>query len=125
MLDPSRPPGERMNWCFFDPQNVLQTANGELLHMRVLRVCGSGVEMQLDQAVVENRQTGVLKAVLADAAALRVRAGGSGMALPADGATVDVTDLRIEGPTIRLVAPRATLARGGPGASSRRRPRSR
>jgi hypothetical protein len=114
VLDPSRLPGERMNWCFFDPQNVLQTANGELLHMRVLRVCGSGVEMQLDQAVVENRRTGVLQAVLADAGALSVTASGRGVALPADGATLDVTDLRIEGPTLRLVAPRATLVRRGP-----------
>ena len=113
VLDPSRLPGERMGWCFFDPQNVLQTANDELLHMRVLRVCASGVEMQLDQPVVENRQTGLLQAVLADSGALRVTARGSGVTLPAHGATIDVTDLRIEGPTLRLVAPRATLARQG------------
>jgi hypothetical protein len=114
VLDPSRLPGGRMNWCLFDPQNVLQTADGELLHMRVLRVCSSGgVEVQLDQPVVEDRKTGVLQAVLADASALRLAAAASSIPLPADGATIDVSDLRIEGPTLNLVAPRATLIRQG------------
>jgi hypothetical protein len=115
VVDPSRLPGARMNWCLFDPQNVLQTASGDLLHMRVLRVCASGgVDVQLDQPVVENRKTGVLQAVLGDEGALRVTASGSTTPLPADGATIDLTDLRIEGPTLRLVAPRATLVRRGP-----------
>lgn len=114
VLDPSRLPGGRMNWCFFDPQNVLQTADGELLHMRVLRVCsGAGVEIQLDQAVVEDRQTGVLQAVLPDASAIKLKAGANSMAIPADGATIDVTGLRIDGPTLSVVAPRATLIRQG------------
>lgn len=115
VLDPSRLPGGRMNWCFFDPQNVLQTAEGELLHMRVLRVCSNaGVEVQLDQPVVENRKTGVLQAVLGNEGALRVTVAGKTAPLPADGATIDLTDLQIEGPTLRLVARRATLVRRGP-----------
>jgi hypothetical protein len=114
VVDPSRLPGGRMDWCFFDPQNVLQTANGELLHMRVLRVCSSaGVEVQLDQPVVEDRKTGILRSVVGDVGALKLTAGGTPVSVPADGATIDVTDLRIEGPTLSLVAPHATLIRQG------------
>jgi hypothetical protein len=112
-LDPSRLAGGRMNWCSFDPQNVLQTAEGELLHMRMLRVCSNGVEVQLDQPVVEERRTGTLRTVLPDATVLRLTSTGTSLALPADGATIDVTDLRIEGPTLSVVAPRARLSRQG------------
>ena len=113
VVDPSRLPGG-LNWCFFDPQNVLQTAEGELLHMRVLRVCSSaGVEVQLDQPVIENRKTGMLQAAIGDPTTLKLTAGGVVSTLPVDGATVDLTDLRIEGPTLRVVAARATLKRQG------------
>jgi hypothetical protein len=114
VLDPTRLPGGRLNWCFFDPQNVLQTAGGELLHMRVLRVCTSaGVEVQLDQPVVEDRTTGMLRSVVGDIAALELTAGGTPISLPADGAAIEVSNLRIKGPTLSLAAPRATLARQG------------
>jgi hypothetical protein len=79
----------------------------------VLRVCSSGVEVQLDQPVVEDRKTGVLQAAIGDPTTLKVTTGGMVAALPADGATVDVTAVRIEGPTLSLVAPRATIARQG------------
>ena len=115
VFDPSRLPGGRTSWCSFDPQNVLQTAEGELLHMRMLRVCSSaGVEVQFEQPVVENRNTRVLRAVLSDASALRLKSADTAIALPADGVTITLSDLRIEGPTLSAVAPRATLLRQGP-----------
>jgi hypothetical protein len=114
VVDASSLTGGRMFWCFFDPQNVLQTASGELLHMRMLKVCSSGgAEVQLDQPVVEDQKTGVLQAVAGDPDSLRITARGAAISLPADGATIEVHDLRIEGPTLKLTAPRATLARRG------------
>jgi hypothetical protein len=114
VLDPSRLPGGRLNWCFFDPQNVLQTASGQLLHMRTLRVCsGSRVEVQLDRPVVEDRTTGILTAVVGAADALTLTAGGTAVSIPEDGASIDLSDVRMEGPAFRLSAPRATLVRRG------------
>ena len=114
VFDPSRLAGGGMSWCFFDPQNVLQTPDGELLHMRVLRVCGSGgLQVQLDQPAVEDRKTGALQAILSDGSALEVKSGGASTSLPNDGVTIEVTDLEIRGPTLSVVAPRATLSRQG------------
>jgi hypothetical protein len=114
IIDPSRLPGRRFDWCFFDPQNVLQTAGGDLLHMRMLRVCAGGsVEVQLNQPVVEDRWTGILKAVVGDVEVLKLTASGTPVSLPTDGATIDLSDLRLEGPTLTLVASRATLSRQG------------
>jgi hypothetical protein len=113
VVEPSRIRGG-MFWCFFDPQNVLQTASGELLHMRMLKVCSNeGVEVQLDQPVVEERTTGVLRAVVGDVDAIKLTSSGATTSLPSDSATVDVSNLRIEGPTFSVVAPRARLSRRG------------
>ncbi|MFN2565345.1 MAG: hypothetical protein ABR499_10095 [Gemmatimonadaceae bacterium] len=112
VVDPARIPRGRLDWCSFDPQNVLQTAAGELLHMRMLRVCsGPGVEAQFDQPVLEDRKSGVLRALLGTPDAIKLTSRGTPISLPADGTTVEVSDLRIEGPTLSLVASRATLVR--------------
>jgi hypothetical protein len=115
VVDPARLPGRRLDWCGFDPQNVLQTRAGELLHMRMLRVCaGDGsFEANFDQPVVEDRTRGVLRAVVRDGATIKLSAGGVAIVVPMDGSPVDVRDLRIAGPTVTIVAPRATLARRG------------
>jgi hypothetical protein len=108
------PPGKRLDWCSFDPQNVLMMASGELLHTRMLQVCATGVHVQFDQAVVEDRTTGILRSVIgAGPPALRMTAGGVAFSPATNGAAVDVTDLRIEGPRVTVTARRATVARRG------------
>jgi hypothetical protein len=114
VVDPSRLPGRRLDWCSFDPQNVLQTAGGELLHMRTLRACSGSAEVQFDQPAVEDRKTGVLRAAVGDADAITLTTSeGVAISALAEGAAVEVSGLRIEGPTFALVAPRATLTRRG------------
>jgi hypothetical protein len=115
VLDPSRLPNSRFDWCGFDPQNVLQTPAGELLHMRMLRACaGRGsVEAAFDQAVVEDRRSGLLRAAVGTADSLTITAAGATIALPADGSSIDVRDLKLEGPTLTLAARRAMLSRSG------------
>jgi hypothetical protein len=113
VVDASALAARPLNWCFFDPQNVLSMASGELLHTRMLRLCSGQVDVQLDQAAVEDRRTGVVQTVVGDANALKVTAGGAPISLPPEGGSLEVSNLRIEGPTFKVVAPRATVARHG------------
>jgi hypothetical protein len=114
VINPVPSPGKRLDWCAFDPQNVLMMASGELLHTRMLQVCAAGVRVQFDQAVVEDRTTGKLRSVIgAGPPALRMTAGGVAFSPATNGAAVDVTDLRIEGPRVTVTARRAAVARRG------------
>lgn len=114
LINPPPPPARRLDWCSFDPQNVLMMASGELLHTRMLHLCGPGVQLQFDQAVVENRSTGMLRSVIgAGPPALRMTVGGVPFTPPDDGSAVDVTDLRIEGAGVNVSARRAAVARRG------------
>jgi hypothetical protein len=114
VIDPSPPAAKRLDWCSFDPQNVLMMASGDLLHTRMLQVCAAGVHVQFDQPVVEDRTTGMLRSVIGPGPpGLSVTAGGVAFSPPANGAAVDVTDLRIEGPRVALTARRAAVARRG------------
>jgi hypothetical protein len=112
VVDPSRLFGGRFAWCGFDPQNVLQTAGGELLHMRMVRLCGgAGVVAHFDQPVVEDRATGVIHAAVGDSSAITVTADGGAVSLPSEASTKEMSGLRIEGPTFTITAARALLAR--------------
>ncbi len=113
VVDPAALRGRRFDWCSFDPQNVLMTADGELLHTRMLRVCsGDAAEVQFGKPVVEDRTTGILRTVV-DSTATIVTSAGAAVPLPADGSTIEVTQLRIESPGVTLTAARATLNRRG------------
>ena len=112
VINPSPTLGKRLDWCSFDPQNVLMMASGELLHTRMLHVCGTGIQVQFDQAVVED-STGRLRSVIGPGPpALRVTAGGVAFT-PSIDRPIDVTDLRIEGPSVNLTAKRASVSRSG------------
>ena len=113
VVDPSRLPNRRLNWCGFDPQNTLQTAEGELLHLRMLRLCGADVEIVFDQAVVETRTDGATRTIIGDTTSLRLTAGGVQSTLPPEGTANEMSDLRIEGPTFTMTAARAVVARRG------------
>ena len=113
VVDASALPARPLNWCSFDPQNVLAMASGELLHTRMLRLCSGRVDVQLDQPAVEDRRAGVVQAVVGDANALKATAAGTPISLPPVGGSVEVTDLRIEGPTFTVLAPRAMVVRQG------------
>ena len=113
VIDPAPPHGKRLDWCSFDPQNVLMMASGELLHTRMLHVCGTGIQVQFDQAVVED-STGRLRSVIGPGPpALRVTAGGVAFTPPSIDRPMAVTDLRIEGPGVNLSAKRAWVSRRG------------
>ena len=113
VIDPSRLRGGRFDWCGFDPQNVLQTAGGELLHMRMLRLCGAGLRIEFAQPVVEDRSTGIVRAAAGEESAVELTASGVTIrSRPAAGA-IEVSDLRLAGPGFTLFAPRAIVARRG------------
>jgi hypothetical protein len=113
VINPSPPRGKRLDWCSFDPQNVLMMASGDLLHTRMLHVCGAGVQVQFDQPVVED-STGRLRSVIGlGPPALRMTAGGVAFAPPNMDRPIDVRDLRIEGPRVNLTAKRAWVLRRG------------
>ncbi|HEX2093401.1 MAG TPA: hypothetical protein VHG28_13430 [Longimicrobiaceae bacterium] len=109
VLDPSGTREGRFQWCGFDPQNVLPTGSGQLLHTRFLRVCGGeGITAELDQPVVEEQTAGSLHAVVGEGDSLRITAAGRPVPLP-DGGGVEVAELEIRSPTLRVRAPRAVL----------------
>lgn len=113
-LDPAAQPGHRFQWCGFDPQNLLQAPGGELLHMRFLRVCnGQAFWAQFGEPVLQDGFGGAIHDVLSDPSGIRLTENGAALALPAEGATLEVTHLRIDSPAFSLEAPRASLARKG------------
>jgi hypothetical protein len=113
VVDPAALRGRRLDWCFFDPQNVLMTSAGELLHMRLLRACaGNAATVEFDQPVAEDRATGILRTVI-DSTTMSVTSAGAAIPLPADGSTIEVSQLRVASPRVTLSAARATMTRRG------------
>jgi len=75
VLDPTL--AERFSWCGFDPQNLLTTAQGEILHMRMLNLCHKGKRVAvLEQPAVEEPGSGRVLTSLRNGA-FTLRVGGN------------------------------------------------
>ncbi|MEN8376903.1 MAG: hypothetical protein ABFS34_15865 [Gemmatimonadota bacterium] len=106
-VDVSALPGGDVGFCGLDPQNLLQTGDGRLLHARWFRACAPGFDAEFNTPVLHDREAGTLELVAAPEASLEVlvdgrplsgpdsapargelRIRGSGVTLEADGAEV-------------------------------------
>lgn len=111
-VDPTGLPSGSLQWCGFDPQNTLQTGDGRTLHARFLNVCaGNQVKGSFDLPVVQSDSTGTLS-FSADTASLQLTQEGRPLEL-SDGATVEVTGLKLAGTNVELEARRARVTRRG------------
>lgn len=104
--------GGRFDWCGFDPQNLLATGSGQLMHMRFVNLCSNGKRFaSLSQSAIEDQLTGrVLTAV--DPASIQLSINGKTSELPAAGTSVTGDNLTIKTSDIEIEMPRAVLARG-------------
>lgn len=100
------------DWCGFDPQNLLMTGSGQLLHMRMLNLCNAGQRIAgIYQPAVQDEMSGRV-ATAVDPAQLRFTIGGNASELPQAGASVDVEKLRLWTDDVEIEIARATLIRG-------------
>jgi hypothetical protein len=106
-------PGHHLNYCGFDPQNLLAVGDGRMLHARFVSLCaGDSVAAEFDQPVVEDRSRGSFQTVIADTTALAITAIGAPV-VPPDSGAADFADFRLEAPGITLRAPHARVTRTG------------
>jgi hypothetical protein len=102
-------PGHHLDYCGFDPQNLLAVGDGRRLHARFVSLCaGDSVAAEFAQPVVEDRGQGQYRATIADPAAIVLTAGGTPVARP-DSGQRDLADFRLEAPGITLRAPHARV----------------
>jgi hypothetical protein len=111
-LDPAALDSGTLQWCGFDPQNTLQTGDGRTIHMRFLQVCaGSNAKAEFDQAVVQEDSTGTLRTVV-EVAELKLT-GENGALVVAEGESVEVRRLQLDGRAIHVGARRVRVTRRG------------
>jgi hypothetical protein len=103
-----------LNWCGFDPQNLLTTVGEQLLHMRFLQLCaGRDRAAEFARPVVEERITGTWHVVATDS--VRLSASGQRVALPQAGEAVVMEEVEIVADGVSLRARRALLIGGRDG----------
>lgn len=107
VLSPAAIAGGRFQQCGFDPQNLLPDGQGNLLHTRMVRVCGPGGAIGgFDRAVVEDALTGDLRTRME---APRITSGDTPITAPARGESLRLRDLRLTSDAARITADEALL----------------
>lgn len=107
-LDPSGLPSGKLNWCGFDPQNLLQDPSGRLLHLRFLRLCGGeDVTATISVPAVEDT-TGLVHLVLPPEDPPVLRAGDQVRTPGAEG-SVTLDDFTLQAGGLEITAPRASV----------------
>lgn len=86
-----------LNWCGFDPQNLLHAEPGLILHTRWVRACGSGSDLQFFTPVVDNRTTQEMRAVVGQLNELIITSGDKALDLT-PGGPVEATAVKFESP---------------------------
>ena len=92
--------GRYLGLCGIDPQNLLQVEPGVLLHTRWVQVCAGDLQATFTTAVVQDRNTQTLRAVIGADSTVQVVTGTGG-------------DVKIESPLVSLHAGKADVAREG------------
>ncbi|HEX2210763.1 MAG TPA: hypothetical protein VHG93_23980, partial [Longimicrobium sp.] len=99
-----------MDYCGFDPQNLLMVAEDRFLHTRWLRACAPGVvEAEFNTPVVQDGV--VLTAVAGPEVRITVR--GVAVELDACDRLAGAEEVRIESDGVTLTAARADVERDG------------
>ena len=99
------------SWCFFDPQNVLSTSAGELLHMRMLRLChGDRMTAMFTKPVVEDARAGLVSTSMNEPP--EITASGERVEPPGAGGAVILEDVRIQAEGIEIESKKAVLVGG-------------
>jgi hypothetical protein len=104
--------GGRFDWCGFDPQNLLATGSGQLMHMRFVSLCRSGKSFAtVSQPAIEDQLTGrVLTAV--DPSSIQLSVDGKPSELPGVGESISAVNMTFNTRNIEIDLPKAMLARG-------------
>lgn len=98
--------------CGIDPQNLLQTGDGRLLHTRWLKLCPPGGEIEFRTPVVHDRVGHVLRAVIGSEEEIDLEI--KGMPFPLDALPTGVVDdLEIRSDGLVLALDGATVERDG------------
>lgn len=86
-----------LNWCGFDPQNLLHASPTLILHTRWIRACGSGTDLQFFTPVVDNRATQEMRAVVGQLDELIITSADKALDLT-PGVPVEATAVKFESP---------------------------
>jgi hypothetical protein len=97
--------GTGLSSCGFDPQNMLQLGDGDILHTRWLKVCQHGMDLEFNTAIVQRRTS--ITAVIGSAADVVITAAGSPVT-PTD-TDVAYDDVRITSPGVTGTIKRARI----------------
>ena len=102
----------RFDWCGFDPQNLITTGAGQLLHNRMVNLCSGGKTIaRIYQPSVEDQLSGRVMTPV-DPADLKITVNGSSATLPANGESVRVENLKIATGNLEVEIPRALVVLG-------------
>lgn len=106
--------GRSIGLCGIDPQNLLQVDQDVLLHTRWVRPCaGDALQATFNTPVVQDRNAGMLRAVVGPDSTLRVTVAGQATELR-DGIRLEnAMDVRLESPLFSLHAAQADIVREG------------
>jgi hypothetical protein len=95
-------------WCSFDPQNVLSTGTGELLHTMMLRLCrGDRMTAFFTTPVVEDPRARLVSTSLS--APPEIVAAGAPVNPPGDGEAITLEDVRIRADGVEIEMRKAVL----------------
>src|SRR5688572_23306158 len=109
-LDPSALSG-RFDWCGFDPQNLLATGSGQLIHTRFVNLCINSRRFASLGPAVEDQFSGRVTTAV-DLALVKLTVAGSAVSLPPIGTSVTVDRISLQAGDIEIDLPRAVIARG-------------
>jgi hypothetical protein len=104
--------GGRFDWCGFDPQNLLATGSGQLMHMRFVNLCNNGKPLaSLSQSAIEDQLTGrVLTPV--DPSNIQLSINGKQSDLPSTRTSITGENVTLKSPTVEIALSRAVIVRG-------------
>ncbi|HMG17129.1 MAG TPA: hypothetical protein VK573_00285 [Gemmatimonadales bacterium] len=106
--------GRSLGLCGIDPQNLLQVDQGVLLHTRWVQPCaGDALQATFNTPVVQDRNTGSLRAVVGADSTVRLTVGGQATELRDGSSLENATAVRLESPLFTLHAAKADIAREG------------
>ncbi len=106
--------GRPVGLCGIDPQNLLQVDQGILLHTRWVQPCaGDALQATFNTPVVQDRNTGTLRAVVGPDSTLRLTVAGQVTELRDSSRLENAVDVRLESPLFSLRAAKADMSREG------------
>ena len=101
-----------LNWCGFDPQNLLHASPTLILHTRWVRVCGSGLDAQFHAPVVDYRAEKEMRAVIGQLNQITITSEGRAISLQ-PGDSIEASDVKFEAPGITGRAAKVRMLRDG------------